>query len=415
MTEQKLPELLPCPFCGGKARWDQGATVNGRVVDMISCGCCGLMGPCITNAEQAASTWNHRVSAPQEQRPPCSVCVGKGVPISGKPCICGGIGTEQAELEGLRARCYDLEKQLEEQRPGEPSEAAVRAVLLHSYGPESDRERSAPELMRAIREELEIAYRVDFPSSLPPQRCPICLTAYPCKCPMFRASLPAALPPEHGQAATAMLSELFGLIATAHPEVNLDTPEIAQRLRVVYAALAGDGYETVARIMENAKANVAPLVAAMRASSLPPQPGFDRECTCTGKCRGKEGLGAGWYCAMVGKASSLPPEPEQPAPMDEPDELLELREDCGHFCDNPNIGRKEGVRIIAYIDNLRQRLAARLGVSVEPSEEPAKLKRFELSMEDGIPHMDERPNGSYVRFADLADGFRRPQTTGKPE
>lgn len=35
----------------------------------------------------------------------CSVCAGRGRPLSGKPCICGGVGTEQAELQGFREEC----------------------------------------------------------------------------------------------------------------------------------------------------------------------------------------------------------------------------------------------------------------------------------------------------------------------
>lgn len=41
--------------------------------------------------------------------PMCNVCLGNGRPLSGKPCICGGIGTEQAELDGLRRRVFALE------------------------------------------------------------------------------------------------------------------------------------------------------------------------------------------------------------------------------------------------------------------------------------------------------------------
>lgn len=32
----------------------------------------------------------------------CSACAGTGKPVSGRPCICGGVGTEAAELTGLR-------------------------------------------------------------------------------------------------------------------------------------------------------------------------------------------------------------------------------------------------------------------------------------------------------------------------
>lgn len=42
---------------------------------------------------------------------PCNVCCGMPLP-SGKPCICGGTGTEWAETQGLRERCFELEDEL---------------------------------------------------------------------------------------------------------------------------------------------------------------------------------------------------------------------------------------------------------------------------------------------------------------
>ena len=38
----------------------------------------------------------------------CGVCAGMPL-ASGRGCICGGIGTEQAEMQGLRERLVDLE------------------------------------------------------------------------------------------------------------------------------------------------------------------------------------------------------------------------------------------------------------------------------------------------------------------
>lgn len=52
----------------------------------------------------------------------CSVCAGTGRPVSGKPCICKGVGTMYAELQGFRERCYELEY-----GSGAPSEA-IRAL-----------------------------------------------------------------------------------------------------------------------------------------------------------------------------------------------------------------------------------------------------------------------------------------------
>jgi hypothetical protein len=46
---------------------------------------------------------------------PCGVCLGRPLK-SGRECICGGIGTEQAEMQGLRSRCFDLEATVESVR-----------------------------------------------------------------------------------------------------------------------------------------------------------------------------------------------------------------------------------------------------------------------------------------------------------
>lgn len=43
--------------------------------------------------------------------PPCSVCLGK--PLSNKPCVCGGEGTQEAELQGLREELANLQFQLQ--------------------------------------------------------------------------------------------------------------------------------------------------------------------------------------------------------------------------------------------------------------------------------------------------------------
>ncbi len=42
----------------------------------------------------------------------CSVCAGEGKPGSGLPCICGGAGTQSAELEGFRDALYTAENKL---------------------------------------------------------------------------------------------------------------------------------------------------------------------------------------------------------------------------------------------------------------------------------------------------------------
>jgi len=61
----------------------------------------------------------------------CSVCSGTGKPISGKVCICGGLGTIYAEMDGLRKALYEAS-------PSEAGDAVrwkIRAEwLLHNAG-----------------------------------------------------------------------------------------------------------------------------------------------------------------------------------------------------------------------------------------------------------------------------------------
>lgn len=52
--------------------------------------------------------------AVQELRQPilCGVCGGTGKPVSGLPCVCSGVGTEQAEMHGLRVMVFELQEEL---------------------------------------------------------------------------------------------------------------------------------------------------------------------------------------------------------------------------------------------------------------------------------------------------------------
>ena len=62
----------------------------------------------------------------------CSLCVGTGKPLSGLPCICGGAGTEDAELQGFRTALYDAHLKLEIMRAAPLAEliwASPREVL----------------------------------------------------------------------------------------------------------------------------------------------------------------------------------------------------------------------------------------------------------------------------------------------
>lgn len=41
--------------------------------------------------------------------PPCGVCAGTGTHENGQPCVCGGKGTQRAELHGLRLEVIRLQ------------------------------------------------------------------------------------------------------------------------------------------------------------------------------------------------------------------------------------------------------------------------------------------------------------------
>jgi hypothetical protein len=56
----------------------------------------------------------------------CGVCGGKPL-ASGKPCICGGGGTEQAEMHGLRSALFDAEAELSRLR--EERDAARKELI----------------------------------------------------------------------------------------------------------------------------------------------------------------------------------------------------------------------------------------------------------------------------------------------
>ena len=72
--------------------------------------------------------------------PLCSVCIGKPL-ASGRQCICGGVGTEAAEMHGLRVECLrlaDLETQLATARAEERER--MREAVWEATGPLFDSE-----------------------------------------------------------------------------------------------------------------------------------------------------------------------------------------------------------------------------------------------------------------------------------
>jgi hypothetical protein len=67
----------------------------------------------------------------------CSVCAGNK-PISGKPCVCGGYGTQQDEMSGLRKEAYELQKIIQMcfedacKPSGKISKKTVIALMKHA-------------------------------------------------------------------------------------------------------------------------------------------------------------------------------------------------------------------------------------------------------------------------------------------
>lgn len=73
MTHQAQAELLPCPFCGSRARRAKGGAWHGT-------GCAGALGcPAYLSAltyrtqEEADEAWNRRAPASQAQRVPLAL------------------------------------------------------------------------------------------------------------------------------------------------------------------------------------------------------------------------------------------------------------------------------------------------------------------------------------------------------
>lgn len=81
----------------------------------------------------------------------CGVCLGEPLP-SGKPCICGGIGTEQAEMHGLRSALFDADNEIARLRAENERLRAVAAQVLTHYSASLDYQ---PPYVRMAREALE--------------------------------------------------------------------------------------------------------------------------------------------------------------------------------------------------------------------------------------------------------------------
>ena len=59
----------------------------------------------------------------------CLTCGGTS-PVSGLPCICGGVGTRDAETDGLRRYAFDLESVIGRVRP------ALKWIVNHAPDPD---------------------------------------------------------------------------------------------------------------------------------------------------------------------------------------------------------------------------------------------------------------------------------------
>lgn len=82
----------------------------------------------------------------------CGVCLGEPLP-SGKPCICGGIGTEQAEMHGLRSALFHADDEIDRLRA---KHARLREALknIAYIGPAHG--SLAAYIVRIAREALEV-------------------------------------------------------------------------------------------------------------------------------------------------------------------------------------------------------------------------------------------------------------------
>ena len=93
----------------------------------------------------------------------CGVCAGTGKPVSGKPCICKGVGTLHAENLGLREYIHDLEN-TPSPRVADERQKRVLAWATENFGPTARNrdERAA----RLVEEAIEIAQVESVPAEV---------------------------------------------------------------------------------------------------------------------------------------------------------------------------------------------------------------------------------------------------------
>jgi hypothetical protein len=130
-------EPLPCPFCGKefirlRMFHSQHWSVECNDTDCLHSGVRVVVQG--LSRDGAVETWNKRAnSLPQGEEASvllpmpvaCGVCLGQSL-ASGRECICKGVGTEQAETQGLRELAFELEGELAALKSGPYKARACR-------------------------------------------------------------------------------------------------------------------------------------------------------------------------------------------------------------------------------------------------------------------------------------------------
>jgi hypothetical protein len=81
----------------------------------------------------------------------CGVCVGN--PLTDRPCICGGTGTMDGELQGLRERLYDVDQEIASLRD-QLAEARKTLKFIASWDCEDFKENGHKTCLEAFPESL---------------------------------------------------------------------------------------------------------------------------------------------------------------------------------------------------------------------------------------------------------------------
>lgn len=124
-----------------------------------------------------------------EARPVCSVCAGKGTPVSGGACICGGVGTQAAELQGFRAEVARLREDGERRQSEVLQLRALVAALPIGECQASEALQGWWDQMKAVMAGTNPVWLVE------PRGCP---TPGACSCPGVRLDAARSAPGGEG-------------------------------------------------------------------------------------------------------------------------------------------------------------------------------------------------------------------------